>query len=125
MLNFPESMEQKEKWNNLWSLFGVEKIPRADQLRNVLDGTGYFSSEELHGEHCLRMEKKDRKGETHTLYYHDMVAAAMVKPGKSVVVFPLIPEFIRNTTSGMGRNRRTRYFACLTCWRFCFTGSMH
>jgi hypothetical protein len=129
MLNFQESMEQREKRNKLRSLFGVEKIPGADQIRNVLDGiepgglygafdlaleavreegvlngtipvvldgTWYFSSEEIHCDHCLTMEKKKREGETHTLYYHDMVAATVVKPGKPVVVLPLIPEFIRN-----------------------------
>jgi hypothetical protein len=42
------------------------------------------------------MEKKNREGKTWTLYYHDMVAATVVKPGKPVVVLPLIPEFIRN-----------------------------
>jgi hypothetical protein len=142
MLNFQESMEQREKRNNLGSLFGVEKLPGADQIRNVLDvmepgglygafdialktareegalesyrvlngtipaaldGTWYFASEEIHCEHCLTMEKKDREGETHTLYYHDMVAAAVVKPGKPVVVLPLIPEFIRN---GDGREKQ-------------------
>jgi hypothetical protein len=135
MLNFQESMEQREKRNNLRSLFGVEKIPGADQIRNVLDGiepgglygafdqalevvreegalesyrvlngtipvvldgTWYFSSEEIHGDHCLRMEKKDREGKPWTLYYHDMAVATIVKPGKPVVVLPLIPEFIRN-----------------------------
>jgi hypothetical protein len=30
------------------------------------------------------------------LYYHDMAAAAIVKPGKPAAVLPLIPEFIRN-----------------------------
>jgi hypothetical protein len=38
MLNFQESMEQRAKRNNLRSLFGVEKIPGADQIRNILDG---------------------------------------------------------------------------------------
>jgi hypothetical protein len=134
MLNFQESMEQREKRNNLRSVFGVEKIPGADQIRNVLDGiepsglygafdlaleavreegvleryrvlngtipvvlngTGYFSSEEIHWEHCLTMEKKKGEGETHTVYYHDMVGATVVKLGKAVVVLPLIPEFIR------------------------------
>jgi hypothetical protein len=37
MLTFQESMEQREKRNNLRSLFGVEKIPGIDQIRNVLD----------------------------------------------------------------------------------------
>jgi hypothetical protein len=41
------------------------------------------------------MEKKNKKGETKTLYYHDMVAATIVKPDSNVVL-PLMPEFIRN-----------------------------
>jgi hypothetical protein len=60
------------------------------------DGTRYFSSEEIRCDHCLKMEKKNRKGETKALYYHDMAAAAIVKPGKPAAVLPLIPEFIRN-----------------------------
>jgi hypothetical protein len=113
----------------------MEKIPEADQIRNVLagieprglygtfdtalevareegvlesyrvlngtipivlDGTWYFSSEELHCDHCLRIEKKNQDGKVRTLYYHDMVAATVVKPGKPMVVLPLIPEFIWN-----------------------------
>jgi hypothetical protein len=37
MLNFQEPMEQRAKRNNLRSLFGVEKIPETDQIRNMLD----------------------------------------------------------------------------------------
>jgi hypothetical protein len=44
----------------------------------------------------MRIEKKNRERETETLYYHDMAAATIVKPGKPVVVLPLVPEFIRN-----------------------------
>jgi hypothetical protein len=62
----------------------------------ALDGTWYFSAREIHCEHCLRIEKKNREGERETLYYHDMVAATIVKPDKPVVVLPLVPEFIRN-----------------------------
>jgi hypothetical protein len=135
LLDFQEALKSRRKRNNLETLFGVEKTPGADQIRNILDGirpeglheafdralevareegvvehyrvlngtipvaldgTWYFSSEDIHCGHCLRMEKKKRDGSTETLYYHDMVAAAIVKPGKPVVVLPLIPEFIRN-----------------------------
>ena len=61
----------------------------------ALDGVWYFSSKEIHCEGCLRMEKKKRNGETETVYYHDVVAAAVVRPGDHVVL-PLVPEFIRN-----------------------------
>jgi hypothetical protein len=56
----------------------------------AMDGTWYFASHEIRCDHCLRIEK-----EGETLYYHDMLAGAIVKPG-SKVVLPLIPEFIRN-----------------------------
>jgi hypothetical protein len=36
MLNFQKAMEEKEKRNNLKSLFGVENIPETDQVRKIL-----------------------------------------------------------------------------------------
>jgi hypothetical protein len=56
----------------------------------ALDGVWYYSSENIHCEHCLH---KSTDGET--TYYHSMVAGAVVKPGGSVVL-PLMPEMIRN-----------------------------
>jgi hypothetical protein len=41
------------------------------------------------------MDKKGRDGKIETTYYHDMVAATIVKPDSSSVLV-LIPEFIRN-----------------------------
>ncbi|MDR2094558.1 MAG: hypothetical protein LBP76_03460 [Treponema sp.] len=38
MLNFQEAMEKERKRNNPRTLFGVEKIPGVDQIRNILDG---------------------------------------------------------------------------------------
>ncbi|MDR1302794.1 MAG: hypothetical protein LBK43_10055 [Treponema sp.] len=87
-------MEQREKRNNLRLLFGMEKISGTDQIRNVLDG---IEPGGLHGVFDKAREVgRNREGETHTLYYHEMVVAAVVKPGKPEVVLPLIPEFIRN-----------------------------
>jgi len=60
----------------------------------ALDGTWYHASEKIHCKHCLTMTKKV-KGEERTLYYHDVVAAAIVAPGNSVVL-PLMPEMVRN-----------------------------
>jgi hypothetical protein len=37
MLNFQETVEKERKRNNLRALSGVEKIPGADQIRNILD----------------------------------------------------------------------------------------
>ncbi|MDR0998919.1 MAG: ISNCY family transposase, partial [Treponema sp.] len=57
----------------------------------ALDGVWFYQSGTVHCEHCLHQKKAD--GET--LYYHDMVAAVVVKHGQETVI-PLIPEFIRN-----------------------------
>jgi hypothetical protein len=59
----------------------------------VLDGLWYFSSEAIHGDHCLTRTRTKKDGTTVTTYYHDMPAATMVKPD-SHVVMPLMPEFI-------------------------------
>jgi len=57
----------------------------------TLDGVWFYQSENIQCKHCLRKQMKDGQ----TLYYHDMIAAALVKPGFQTVV-PLVPEFIRN-----------------------------
>jgi hypothetical protein len=101
MLDFQKAMEEREKRNNLRTLFGVEHIPGTDQVRKVLDGiepeelfpafdktleaaresgaleryrvlegtipaaldgTWYFSSQEIHCGHCLTKKIKKRDG---------------------------------------------------------------
>jgi hypothetical protein len=57
----------------------------------TLDGVWFYQSKNISCGHCLRQKLKD--GET--LYYHSMIAAALVKPGHQTVL-PLEPEFIRN-----------------------------
>jgi len=57
----------------------------------ALDGVWFYQSKNISCPHCLRQTLKDDQ----TLYYHDMVAAALVKPGHQTVL-PLSPEFIRN-----------------------------
>ncbi len=52
-----------------------------------LDGTGYFSSTDVHCEHCC--EKHHRNGETS--YYHQLLGAVLVHPAHPEV-FPLAPE---------------------------------
>jgi len=37
LLNFQEAMKEKRKRSNLETLFGVTRIPKADQVRNILD----------------------------------------------------------------------------------------
>ena len=60
-----------------------------------MNGTWYFSSREIHRDHCLKTEKRNKADEGETLYYHDVLVAAMVKPESSIVL-PLNPGFIRN-----------------------------
>ena len=52
-----------------------------------LDGTGYFSSSKIHCPSCL--EKNYRGGNVN--YSHQMLGAALVKPGLKEVI-PLAPE---------------------------------
>lgn len=52
-----------------------------------IDGTGLFSSSKIHCLECAK--KKTRAG--HTLYYHQLLAAAIMHPDRKQVL-PLIPE---------------------------------
>jgi hypothetical protein len=54
-----------------------------------MDGTGYFSSEKLFSEHCLRKASSGGK----IVYYLQMLGAAIVHPERKEVI-PLIPEII-------------------------------
>ena len=53
----------------------------------ALDGTGYFSSQEIHCDSCL--EKHHRNGTV--TYSHQMLGAALIHPDKRDVI-PLMPE---------------------------------
>ena len=53
----------------------------------ALDGTGYFSSNEIHCDSCL--EKHHRNGTV--TYSHQMLGAALIHPDKREVI-PLMPE---------------------------------
>ena len=57
----------------------------------AVDGTGFFSSSDVHCNHCL--QKKSRSGEI--TYSHQALCAVMVHPEHSHV-FPFPPEFICN-----------------------------
>lgn len=74
-----------------------------------LDGTGYFASKKVHCENC--MVKKLRNGET--LYYHQMLGAALVHPHLKTVV-PLMPEPIikqdGHKKNDCERNAAKRFF---------------
>src|SRR5205807_4255314 len=53
----------------------------------ALDGTGYFSSQQIHCESCL--ERHHRNGTIS--YSHQMLGAALIHPDKREVI-PLMPE---------------------------------
>jgi hypothetical protein len=55
----------------------------------ALDGTGYFSSKEIHCESCL--EQHHRNGTV--TYSHQRLGAALIHPDKREVI-PLMPESI-------------------------------
>ena len=73
-----------------------------------LDGSGYFSSQKVHCEHC--MEKKSRDGKI--TYHHQILGAAIVHPDKREVI-PLFPELIQkqdgNTKNDCERNAAKRF----------------
>lgn len=130
MLEFQTRLQQKIDRNNLETLFNVSSIPKATQLRDVidevpptefekifpdffrqlqrgkqleqyqfldgmylvpLDGTQYFSSENISCPNCLNKTKKNGK----IIYYHQALGAAIVHPGLKQII-PLAPEPIRN-----------------------------
>ena len=60
----------------------------------ALDGVWYFSSEEIHCEHCLHKTKDGV-----TTYFHSALAGTIVRPGNTAVL-PVAPEMITNTGEG-------------------------
>jgi len=127
---FQERLQELRQVNNLKTLFAVDSIPKATQLRMVLDeipsveierlfadffrpfqrgkhlelfafmdktylvaldGTQYFTSENISCDCCLA--KKNKDGVT---YYHQVVAATLVCPDIRQVI-PLAPEPIQNS----------------------------
>src|SRR3989475_12857517 len=53
----------------------------------ALDGTGYFSSQQIHCASCLEMHHRNGT----VTYHHQMLSAALVHPDKREVI-PLMPE---------------------------------
>ena len=78
----------------------------------ALDGTGYFSSKEIHCDSCL--EKHHRNGTV--TYSHQMLGAALVHPDKREVI-PLMPEPIvkqdGTTKNDCERNAAKRFITKL------------
>ena len=73
-----------------------------------LDGTGYFSSNEVHCENCCEKHHKDG----HTSYYHQMLSGALVHPDYNVSL-PFAPEPIMKSDgakkNGCERNAAKRF----------------
>ena len=66
----------------------LEPLQYHDQRYIVsIDGTGYFSSNEIHCEHCCAKEHKDGT----ISYYHQMLVATLVHPDYKTVI-PFAPE---------------------------------
>jgi len=61
----------------------------ADQLLIALDGTEYFSSQEIHCAHCSQRTHAHGR----VTYVHQAITPVIVAPGKHQVI-PLEPEFI-------------------------------
>ena len=136
LLQFQRRFRRKFQADNLYSTFGVSRIPCDSQFRDLidrhdhqpilpcfadfigrlqrfkwlqhyqifdarylitLDGSRYFSSELVNCEHCLTTTKAGI-----TRYHHDILQAAIVRPGKPEVL-PLAPEFIRNSDGRGGK----------------------
>jgi len=61
-----------------------------NRLLVAIDGTGFFSSNTIHCDHCLTKEHKDGS----VTYQHTALLPAVVAPGRTDVI-PLAPQFIR------------------------------
>ena len=87
-------------------LFAFEK----DRYLLTLDGTGYFSSTNIHCEHCC--EKHHRNGKTS--YYHQMLTGALVHPDYKLAI-PFPPEPITKqdgaTKNDCERNAAKRFLS--------------
>ena len=81
---------QRFKWLQHFQIFDARYLI-------TLDGSRFFSSELVNCEHCLTTTKAGV-----TRYHHDILQAAIVRPGKPEVL-PLAPEFIRNSDGRGGK----------------------
>lgn len=77
-----------------------------------VDGTGYYSSKEVHCENCCEKKHKDAS----TTYYHQLLGASMVHPDHRVVI-PLAPEPIQKQDGAhkndCERNAAKRLFSAI------------
>jgi Transposase DDE domain len=59
-----------------------------------MDGTGYFFSDDVHCDSCMKKVTETKDGKFITSYYHQVLCGSIVKPGFNKVI-PLYPEPIR------------------------------
>jgi hypothetical protein len=93
----PEELEEIRTYmiKELLKKRSFEKYRIKDKYWGVIiDGTGLFSFDEKHCEHCLRREYKDEKGEVKkTVYMHHVLEAKLVVGD---MVLSIASEFIEN-----------------------------
>jgi hypothetical protein len=56
MLDFQKAMEEREKRNNLRTLFAVENIPGTDQVRKILEPVQYLYK--IHKRMCIGINNR-------------------------------------------------------------------
>jgi hypothetical protein len=88
---FDDGLQECKRQGVLYSQYRVLDM----EIPVAVDGTWYFSSNEVHCEHCLTKKQKLKRGGERTLYHHDVLAFVIVKYDNKVVI-PLVPEFISN-----------------------------
>ena len=81
---------QRAKWLQQYQLFDARYLI-------TLDASRYFSSCQVHCEHCLTTTHRDGT----VRYHHDILQAAIVHPDRRQVL-PLAPEFVRNSDANGG-----------------------
>lgn len=81
---FDDILAVFERGNYLDSFRGVH-----ENILIALDGTWYFSSQNIHCDNCSTIEQKNGK----TTYYHSAITPVIVGPGQKQAI-PLRPEFI-------------------------------
>jgi hypothetical protein len=82
---FNKNLQEVDRWGGLKDFRCLD-----GGVLLALDGVWYFSSEQIHCEHCLHKTKDGV-----TTYYHSARAGAIVKPGNTAVL-PVAPEMITN-----------------------------
>jgi len=83
---FNENLLALDKWDGLKDFRCLD-----DGVLLALDGVWYFSSQQIHCEHCLHKTKDGL-----TTYFHSALAGTIVRPGNTAIL-PVMPEMIANT----------------------------